>query len=81
MDPSRAPSIGLRIATGCIGLVLLVLAAVGGTILREGPWNWWVAGSSLICLMEGLDFFVAAIRQRGSWPTPAYFLMDFILPG
>jgi hypothetical protein len=72
---------GLRLATGGVGLVLLLLATLGGVILREGPWNWAVAGAALVCLLEGVDFLLAAVRRGGSWPTPAYALMDFLIPG
>lgn len=81
MQPARAPSIGLRVATGGVGLVLLLLAALGGVILREGPWSWGVAVSASICVLEGLDFLVAAVRRGGNWPTPAYALMNLIIPG
>ncbi len=76
----REPSIGLRLATGLVGLILLLFAVLGTTLLVEGPWHWGLALGSLLFLLEGLDFVVAAMRHDGGWPTPATAFMNFLFP-
>ena len=81
MDQTRTLSSGQRISVGAIGVVLLIFAGVGVYLLREGPWSWWVASFTLLTLLEGIDFLSAAVREKGGWPTPAYFLIDLLIPG
>ena len=82
MDRTRSLSVSHRISVGTIGLFLLLLAGLGVVVLREGPWNWWMATFVLLTLLEGIDFLSAALREKGGgWPTPAYFLIDLVIPG
>ena len=81
MNRTKPLSLSHRIAVGAIGLVLLLLAGMAGVLLHEGPWNWWIASFGLLAFLEGLDFVVAAVRERGGWPSPAYFLLDLVIPG
>ena len=81
MGRARSLSLSHRIAVGAIGIVLLVVAGVSLVLLREGPWSWWMATFALLSLLEAIDFLSAALREKGGWPTPAYFLIDLLIPG
>ena len=78
MPLTRDLPLPLRISVAGLGLVLLGIAAMGAFTLWATGWRWGHGLIVFACLIEGIDFIVAASRHRGGWPAVPFLILDLL---